>query len=354
MKIRIIAPSVLGIVFAFTAQAAAQTAPPPTAQPQPAGAAAPATTEPAGDMAPDSTGGPAADVATPAPPPEEAPKKKPAPYSLPWSLRGAVAGTSIRLDAAVAFHDKGLTVPGVLTASYKFVPDLAVLVKASYAYDKAKGTDSTSAFYNPVVGLTYTPQLAQGIRLPLFVGTNIPMGSGGGGSTKTPEYASTTNAIYARSGLDNALFGVNFVTPMVGAGLAYIQHGLTLQGEATLTYLKRTRGSAYEADNVRWNSTYGVHVGYAIIQALTVSAELRYQRWLSNAAPTKADTTKQDQFSGALGLRTKISFSETVVARPGVAYIRGLDKPMSKGLLAATSPDQAPFNIIFVDIPVSF
>jgi len=361
MRMRIIAPSVLGIVFAFTAQAAAQTAPAssPTAPPPPAhaasGAAAPATTEPADITA---TGGPAADVTeteAPAPPPDEAPQKKPAPYSIPWNLRGAIAGTSVRLDAAIAMHDKGVTVPSILTGSFKIVPDLAALVKVPFSYDAEKGTKQVAAFYNPVVGLTYTPELAKGLRMPIFVGSNIPMGSGGGGNTKSREYVGSSNAIYARSGLDNAAYGVNFVTPMAGLGFAYIQHGLTFQVEGLIVYLKRTRGSAYELDNTRWNSTYGAHLGYAILPALTASVELRYQRWLDRTQPSTADTTRQDQFTGAAGLRTRIAFSETVVARPGVAYIRGLDPPMSKGLLAQNnSPNAAEFNIIFVDIPVSF
>jgi len=280
-----------------------------------------------------------------------------------------MASTLVRVDAAVAMHDKGVTVPAVLTLSYKIIPDLAFLGKISYAYDAQKDTKQVSAFYNPVFGFMYTPELTTGVRLPIFVGTNIPMGAGGGGNTASPEYKTASNAIYARSGLDNALYGVNFVTPMVGVGLAYIGHGLTAQIEGTIVYLKRTRGGApgpndangnptkaYEQDNTRWNSSAGAHLGYAILPALTASVELRYQRWLSNAQPARVtDTVRQDQFTGAVGLRTRIAFSDTIVARPGVAYIRGLDKPMSKGLLTPdTNPDLAPFNIIFADLPISF
>ncbi|MCL2779290.1 MAG: hypothetical protein FWD73_14945 [Polyangiaceae bacterium] len=319
MRARLLASSILAIVCAPTAQAAAQTEPM---------APAPERSPPTGEP-------------------------KPPPYSMPWSLRGAKAATFVRLDAAIAMHDHGVSVPTVLSAGYKIVPDLAVLAKVSYLYDAIKNAENVSAFYNPVFALMYTPSLGEGMRLPIFVGTNIPMGSGGG-PTKSKEYISAGNAVYSRSAFDNALFGVTFVTPMAGVGFAYIQHGLTLQVEGTIVFLKRTRGSAYELDNTRWNSSGAAHVGYAILPALTASVELRYQRWLGSNQTTTADPAKQDQLTGAIGLRTKIAFSDTVVARPGVAYIRPLDKPMSVGLLPADNPNRAPFNIIFVDFPVAF
>jgi hypothetical protein len=56
--------------------------------------------------------------------PESPPPEAPAPYSLPWQLRGAAATTAIRSDTSFARYEDGasnhaLTIASTLLASYK-------------------------------------------------------------------------------------------------------------------------------------------------------------------------------------------------------------------------------------------
>ena len=57
--------------------------------------------------------------------------------------------------------------------------------------------------------------------------------------------AATANSagIRARSAMDNAMFAVNYFTAIAGGDLAYVDHKLTVQLEATLFQLLRVRGS---------------------------------------------------------------------------------------------------------------
>ena len=298
----------------------------------------------------------------PPPPPPAAPSPKPPapPYSLPWSLRPAILANAVRIDTAFAFWTRttatptstttmsGTTIASTLTASYKASRNFGPLVRLAFVDDSASG----QALVNPVFGLLYTPELVTGLRLPLFLGVAAPMGSGGGSSDdpKKPKDKPAGNAaaaagVSARSSMDNMLFGVNYVTVVFGAGLAYIAHGFTLQGEAAVFELVRNRGEAYEADVRRTNLTTGVHVGYTPFKQLTFSVELRYQRWLTTPAAVTADPTKRDQLTVGGGIRTRIDLvPDKVSLRPGIAYFNPLDDPMLG----------SGYRVVVVDVPVVF
>ena len=91
------------------------------------------------------------------------------------------------------------------------------------------------------------------------------------------------------------MFAVNYFTAIVGGDVAYVDHKLTVQLEATLFQLMRVRGdnAAAGTDSARTNSTVGLHAGYFIIPMLSLGGELRYQRWLST--PTTLDDGQQGQ-----------------------------------------------------------
>jgi hypothetical protein len=266
----------------------------------------------------------------------------------------------VRLDGAFAFWSRttrsatatditwGTTFVPTLTVAYKAVPNFGPLVRLAFVHD----TESGQALVNPVFGVLYTPELAPGLRLPLFFGASMPIGSGGGSSDnpQNPKEKPAGNAaagagVYARSAMDNMLFAVNYVTVVVGAGLAYIAHGFTVQAEAAVFQLVRNRGEMYETDELRTNLTTGVHVGYTIFKQLTLSAELRYQRWLSTPAAVDADPTKRDQLSIGGGIRTRIDvIPDKLVLRPGIAYFNPLDDPMWK----------SDYHVLVIDVPAAF
>jgi hypothetical protein len=184
------------------------------------------------------------------------------------------------------------------------------------------------------------------------VGGTVPIGQGGGGTPDAGAAAANSAGIRARSGMDNAMFAVNYFTAIAGGDVAYVDHRLTVQLEATLFQLLRVRGENTGAatDAARTNSTAGVHVGYFVIPQLSFGAELRYQRWLST--PTQlvmgnkvdiADAAK-DTISFAVGPRAHFALGKGIWFRPGLSYARGLDKPLST----------ASYNMVQVDLPVVF
>ncbi len=107
------------------------------------------------------------------------------------------------------------------------------------------------------------------------------------------------------------MFAVNYFTPLVGAGVAYVDHKLTVQLEATVLQLFRVRGSEAPTatDSARTNSTAGIHVGYFVIPQLSFGAEFRYQRWLTtptrlvNGAKVDILDVAKDTMSVAFGPR---------------------------------------------------
>ncbi len=311
-------------------------------------------------VAADLAGGPAPEAtAVSSPVPEGLPPPSPAPpYSLPWQLRPIVATTAIRSDSSVAFYDtngaSGSTVATLLAGTYNLTPHLAPLVRLGFVQNDAPGTaPGGSSFVNPIVGLTYARRVAS-IRWALFAGTTIPVGAGSGDHPDAGVAAANTAGLQARSGMDNAMFAVNYFTGIVGADAAYVDRKLTVQVEATLFQLLRVHGDdagAASTDAARTNSTMGVHLGYFVLPMLSFGGELRYQRWLTT--PTKLNTmgvkvdipeANMDTTTVAIGPRAHFSIGKGMWLRPGISYARALDQP-----LAGSS-----YNMLQIDVPVIF
>ena len=343
-------------ITTFGGAASAQEAPAPTSAPMPAResppAAAPIPPAPETAIAPPAETAVASATVAPA----TAPAAAPPPYSLPWQLRPVAAANVVRSDTAVAFYDNGAgasgsTVATMLTASTKLTPSLAPLVRLGFVQNDAPamGADGTS-FVNPIVGATYARRI-EAFRWAAFLGATIPLGMGG---AATPSAASTADAagIRARSAMDNAMFAVNYFTAIVGGDVAYVDHRVTLQAEATLFQLLRVRNdtAASSTDAARTNSTIGLHAGVFIVPALSLGGEIRYQRWLST--PTQlsmgnkvdiADFAK-DTVTVAVGPRAHFAVGKGMWLRPGISYARGLDRPLT----------DASYNVIQVDVPLVF
>jgi hypothetical protein len=318
--------------------------PPPAAIPAAPEAAAPA---PAATAVANASVAPAAAPATPPPP-----------YSLPWQLRPVAAVNVVRSDTAVAFYDNGMgatgsTVATMLLASYKVTPSLAPMVRLGLSQNDAPaaGVDGTS-FINPIVGATYGAKVGA-MRWAAFLGATVPIGQGAGNMPDAGAATANLAGIRARSAMDNAMFAVNYFTAIAGGGVAYVDHKLTVQLEATLLQLFRVRGdmASSATDSAKTNSTAGLHAGYFIIPMLSVGGEFRYQRWLSH--PTQLNTMgakvdipgiAMDTMTVAVGPRLHFQVSKGLFLRPGLAYARGLDKPLT----------DASYNMVQVDVPFYF
>jgi hypothetical protein len=271
----------------------------------------------------------------------------PAPYSLPWQLRPAAVASGLRSDTAVAsFKDPDgkatWTVASMFLATYAIIPELSVFARVAVV-----GTPKGGGLSNPAVGGTYVLKLPADLRLAFFLGLALPLGEGGGDSPPSADVAAAVKSgILARSAMDNAMFAVNDVVIFPGVDLAYVGHGFTAQAELTVLGLVRARGEAVQKDVTKVNLTAGLHAGYFFIPQLSLGAELRYQRWLSTPALVAADATgaSRDNLSVAVGPRVHVKIGESSWFRPGLAYARGLDKPMAG----------AGYNIVQIDLPITF
>jgi hypothetical protein len=305
------------------------------------------------------TAAPVAPAAAPAPPPP--------PYSLPWQLRPAAPGTVLRSDTSMALYEDpatknaGSAVATMLLGSYKVTPNLAPLVRLGFVQNTTpdpvmggvKAPEGTS-FVNPIVGAIYGRKVGS-FRLAGFGGVAIPIGQGGGDTPDAAAAGANNVGIRARSAMDNAMFAVNYFTAIAGVDAAYVDHKLTVQVEATVLQLFRTRGEnagAVSNDAARTNSTFGLHVGYFLLPVISLGGELRYQRWLSTPttknpmtmAVTNFPSANLDTLSVGVGPRFHFKLGPTTWLRPGISYSRVLDKPVS----------DASYNVIQLDVPVIF
>ena len=294
---------------------------------------------------------------TPAP---DAPPPPRAPYSLPFQLRPVTAGTGVRSDSSFASYENAQAKSGFawvseLSGSYRIPATgaapgtgLAPLVKLTIVNDSPPGGATGGfAFVNPLVGASYALVFGSGLRASAFLGVTIPLGMGGGDKPDAGALDARTVGPVVRAAMDNALFAVNDLTVIPGLDLAYVARGFTAQVEATLFELERVRGSVAQHEASKTNLTSGVHLGYFLLDLLSIGADLHYQRWLN--APIAVDQhkpgTSVDLLSVSVGPRLHFELAEGVWFRPGIAYTRGFDHPM-------TSP--ANDNIVQVDLPLAF
>jgi hypothetical protein len=344
------------LAVAFSVEATARAEAPESSENAPEPAAEPAQSAAPKALAVETSSAPAAGAATATssgatPVPRElAPQR--APYSLPFQLRPAVASSVVRLDTTVGFYkdpatDKsGTTVAPILLASYRVTEHLAPLVRLGVVSNSPPTGSSGFGFLNPVLGAIYALEPAPPLRLGLFLGVTLPVGSGGGDSPDKAEKAARTAGIPARSAMDNAMFAVNDFTVFPGVDLAYVAGGFTAQVEATVFQLTRVRGSKDQPDSSRTNFTAGLHVGYFVIPALSIGAELRHQRWLSTPKQVENDATHtlRDTTTVAFGPRVHLDLGGGKWLRPAIVFALPLDDPMKK----------ASEKVLQIDVPFAF
>lgn len=292
----------------------------------------------------------------PAPPP-------PAPYSLPWQLRPAVPVNVVRNDLTLGFYKApDPTDPKKSNAGFAAVESLMVAVKleswvaltarvtavGNAAPSPATGSGSVG---NPVFGAMFSFKAAD-FRITPSISVALPLGMGGGDSPDPGPDAANKAAVRVRSSMDNSVFGPNYCTIIAGLDFAFIRAGFTAQAEVTLFESIRARGAAVSPDAAFTNLTMGLHLGYFFIPQLSLGAEIRHQRFLTTPAPVAADQALpadqqlglRDTTTFAVGPRVHFKLGETTWIRPGVAYARGIDNPLSK----------TGYNIVQIDVPVVF
>lgn len=271
------------------------------------------------------------------------------PASLAWSLRPVAPGTVIRIDSVAAtFTDqdaRGETYASVLTVSTKATPRIAPLVRVALLSNTPATGEGATGISNPVVGVVGAlPVPAGPWKVGVFGGLALPIGSGGGNSGDPARAAAEKATMLARSAMDNAMFAVNDLTPIVGLDVAYVARGLTVQAESTLFELVRVRGDAVQKDAYKTNFTTGLHAGYSLLPWLCASAELRYQRYLTTPVAVAMNPDARDNLTVAVGLRGLVKLAAGQGVRPGISLARGLDLPMaSRG-----------YSILQLDLPFAF
>jgi hypothetical protein len=243
----------------------------------------------------------------------------------------------------------GSTVATTLLASYKVTPSLAPLVRLAMVRNEVPGPmlGSGTSFVNPMLGISYGTSRGARWRSSAILAAALPVGMGGDEPATMDEVAAATAAgLAARSGMDNALFAVNYFVAMGGVDLAHVARDLTVQAEITLLQLFRARNADIPsgADATRTNLTTGLHVGYFLLPWVSAGGELRHQRWLSTPRAVAANASLRETTTFALGPRFHFKLSERTWLRPGLTYVRALDDPMAA----------SRYQILQVDLPVAF
>jgi hypothetical protein len=280
---------------------------------------------------------------------EPAVASRPPPYSVAWQLRSPSAGNVVRSDTAVAMFEtaegSGLTIASTMSLSYKVTPTVAPLVRFAISHNDPAVGETGQALSNPLIGAIWSPPLlAAPMKVAFFGGFTLPIGGGGGNDGDPATLAANRAAVAARSSMDNALFAINDAAFTTGVDLAYIQHGLTVQVEATVLQAIQVRGDDIQPDKTKTNFTSGVHAGYFLADVVSLGAEVRYQRYLSTPRFVEAAPAARDTLSVAAGIRAHLDLGEKRWLRPGIAYARGLDDPM----------DGSGYSVVQVDVPFAF
>lgn len=284
-----------------------------------------------------------------------------APYSLPFQLRPVTAQTAIRSDTSFGAYQNtlsqsGFAVVSELSGSWR-IPGtengprtgLAPLVKFTVVNDSPPGTATGGfAFVNPLVGAWYAFDLGSGFRASTFLGVTVPVGMGGGNTPNKGELDARTVGPVIRAGVENPLFAVNDLSMLPGVDVAYVDHGLTLQLEATICELVRVRGAEAQLEASKTAFVGGAYAGYFLTKFLSVGAEFRIQWWLDPpfAVQNHKPNTSNDLTSLGVGPRFLFRAGPDVTIRPGIAYSRGFDPPMT--------PKASNDSIVQLDIPVVF
>jgi hypothetical protein len=249
-------------------------------------------------------------------------------YALPFQLRPAVAPNVVRLEGTAGLRDGGGTGVLMLTVGARIVPDVSVIARAAYAIDvgpsAAAGSEVRGAFANPSLGVLYTPVVAPGMRLALFLGGALPLGEGDGLPAGAPPLLALGAARIARASMDNAMFATSHGTVAVGLAWLWLIEHVTLQLEATLLGAFRARGGQ-GVDAIVENLTMGAWVGYAPIEQLSFGVGLHHQRFMSTPALVRGmGEIARAQSSAAIAVRGRLE-AAGLFFNPGLSYTHGLD-----------------------------
>lgn len=266
-------------------------------------------------------------------------------------------GNGARLDSALAFYNDragnhgGFAAASMLAASYRPASSLGLVARVGMVNNNPPGASpSGTSITNPLFGGLYSLKLENDFRVAFSLGLTAPIGSGGGNSPDASKAAANAAGVLARSAMDNALFAVNYLTVIPGIDFAWIKGGFTLQAEATLLQLMRTRGEKVDMDSSCTNLTSGAFAGYFFAPWLALETELRYQRWLVNDSLKTAGNPAKQNLSFAVGPRFTFKV-DNVTLKPGLAYAQGLVGPIAEsGYASATNSDR----IVYVDLPIAF
>lgn len=277
----------------------------------------------------------------------------PAPYVLPWALRPIIAPSVVRVDSTLAFYDaqsggRGATYVVGLLGGYK-VPGtggptegLSLFARLTAASDDQP---AGAIVANPVVGAAYARRMGAGFRWNAALFSALPLGMGGGDEPIAARASVRPRAILARAAMENAIYAANDLVFFPGLGLAWTDHGLTLQAEVTTLFLIRVRGEERQPEALKVNLTTGFFAGYFIVPKLfSVGLELRYQRWLEGPQSLATNPAARDNLTLAGGLRVHHELEPGVWLRCGLSYARALDAPMS----------DAHYDLVQLDCPLLF
>lgn len=282
---------------------------------------------------------------------QAAPPPPPAPYALPFQLRPAALSNGVRLDTSIACWENasglgGSTWVSGLIGTRRLTPKVGLLARASFVSSNppSVGTEKSGRLVsNPLVGAAFLDARPNGVRRSLFAAATLSIGGGGGDLPKPGPAAALPLAIATRSAMDNALFATNYFTLVAGAAVARVAPQATVQVEATVLQLFRVRGPKTQ-DERRTNFTAGIHLGHFFAPKFSAGAELRYQRWLTQAAPVRSNRAARETVTFAIGPRLHFRLAERRWIRPAATLTWPLDDPLSA----------QHYRILQIDIPVSF
>lgn len=283
----------------------------------------------------------------------QSPAQQRASYAAPWTMRPAIAPTLVRVESSIAARRDGVAAATIATGGYAIIPTrLGIYARLAVTHSILRTGDArtdsipTGAFANPVLFALYTPEVARGVRVGASAMVALPLGNGSGNTPSPLSASSLSAAIATRSSMDGALFATNYFAGALGASVALVRAGWTLQIETTLIAFARARGelARFAADPARLSLTAAASVGYLVHPALSLSFETHYQRWLYAPALMGAPNPFADQLSFELGARANVPLSRTVIFRPGFAFGLGVD-----GAMGASES-----RVFHVDLPLFF
>jgi hypothetical protein len=276
----------------------------------------------------------------------------PAPYSLPFVLRGIIPATTVRAETMLGETSvngaKASTVLQYLTASYAFIPTASAFARMGFVdYNPPAGSAST-AFSNLTLGGLWGVNLPPIFRFGAVGGVILPTGQGQGNTPSAAETAAISAGNLTRFRYEGAAFGSNYLSPFVGADVAVVTGGLTVQVEATLSPLVRVVGSAPTVpDGEQTVLTAGLHIGYFLVPQLSLGVDLHDHSFISSVAAVTANKIPGSVVALAGGPRVHIKLGASVWLHPGIAYSH------SFGELTASISAPA-YNVVQLDIPIVF